>query len=365
MLEACLRAAGYRTGLYTSPHLVRYHERVRINGQEASDQTLCAAFERVEAARGDIPLTYFEYGTLAAFLAFADAGLDVAILEVGLGGRLDAVNIIDGDCAVVTGIDLDHQDWLGDTREKIGREKAGIFRPGRPAVCGDPAPPASLLDEAARIGAKPYRIGIDFHAEPAPGGWIWRAGMRARTGLPYPSLRGVHQIGNAAIALMALDCLADRLPVDQAQVREGLLNIRLPGRFQVLPGRPVRVLDVAHNPQAVRTLAACLREQPARGRTVAVFGMLRDKDIAAVFGELREVFDGWYFATLSGERGTPADELIRQARAAGIAAPMQAFASPTAAWSAAVAAAGDEDRVVGFGSFHVVGDILAPPERGK
>lgn len=364
MLESILRSAGYRVGLYTSPHLRRYHERVRIDGREASDDTLCAGFERVEAARGASALTYFEFGTLAAFVCFAGAGLDVAILEVGLGGRLDAVNAIDADCAVVTAIDLDHQEWLGDTREAIGREKAGIFRAGRPAVCGDPDPPASLLDEAARVGVRLFRAGRDFRADPGPDGWAWRAGERARTGLPYPSLRGAHQIGNAATALMALECLADRLPVNQAQVREGLLNVRLPGRFQVLPGRPLRVLDVAHNPQAVRVLAATLREQTVTGRTVAVFGMLKDKDIAAVFREMRGAIDGWYLATLGGERGTSAEELARQARAAGIDAPLQTFATPASAWAAATAEAGDPDRIVGFGSFYVVGDILASLDRG-
>ncbi|MEK7733976.1 MAG: bifunctional tetrahydrofolate synthase/dihydrofolate synthase [Pseudomonadota bacterium] len=372
MLESCLRAAGYRVGLYTSPHLRRYNERVRIDGREAGDEILCAGFERVETARGDRALTYFEFGTLAAFVCFAEAGLDVAILEVGLGGRLDAVNAIDSDCAVVTAIDLDHQEWLGDTREAIGREKAGIFRAGRPAICGDPDPPASLLDEAARVGVYLFRAGRDFRADPGPDGWAWRASAgydgatgRQRSGLPYPSLRGAHQIDNAATALMALECLAERFPVNQAQVREGLLNVRLPGRFQVLPGRPLRVLDVAHNPQAVRVLATTLREQTVAGRTVAVFGMLKDKDIAAVFRDMRSTIDGWYLATLGGERGATAEELARQARAAGIEAPLQTFASPVSAWAAAMAEAGDQDRVVGFGSFYVVGDILASLDRGK
>jgi len=361
ILESCLRAAGYRTGLYTSPHLVRYNERVRIQGEDVTDDLLCTGFERVEAARGDTPLTYFEFGTLAAFLCLADAGLDVAILEVGLGGRLDAVNVLDGDCAVVTGIDLDHQEWLGDTRELIGFEKAGVFRAGKPAVCGDPDPPASLLEQANRLGAPLYVAGRDYRIEAAPDGWRWLSQHHQRSGLPHPSLRGAHQLGNAATALMALECLADRLPVDQAQVRQGLLTVRLPGRFQVLPGLPVRVLDVAHNPQAARTLAATLRSQRVNGRTVAVFGMLRDKDIAAVLNEMHDVIDGWYLATLAGERGTRAEVLAERVREAGIDKPVFAFESPGQAWTVALSQLTKQDRIVGFGSFYVVGDILALP----
>jgi dihydrofolate synthase/folylpolyglutamate synthase len=364
LCEAMLRAGGYRVGCYTSPHLVRYNERIAVGGRPVSDETLVAAFEAVEHARGEIPLTYFEFGTLAAFEIFRQARVEIAVLEVGLGGRLDAVNGIDADAAILTTVDIDHTRWLGTTREAIGREKAGIFRAGRPAVIGDLDPPASVLAEAARRGARLYRFGRDFTAEPLEGGWTWRGPTGVRAGLPRPALYGPHQLANAACAIMALEALADRFPLGTDAIREGLLTVSLPGRFQVISGRPFTVLDVAHNPQAVRTLAECLRREPVRGRTLAVFGMLKDKDIAACAAVAGELVDVWYLTDLPSERSASAAELSEILRALGVAAGLrlETFSDPVAAFAAARQAAREEDRIVAFGSFYLVGAILASLE---
>jgi dihydrofolate synthase/folylpolyglutamate synthase len=359
ILEACLRAGGYRVGLYTSPHLVRYNERVCVNGVEATDEALCAAFERVERARGSTPLTYFEFGTLAALVQFALAGVEVAVLEVGMGGRLDAVNGVDADAAIVTTVDIDHAHWLGPTREAIGHEKAGVYRAGRPAICGDPDPPASLLRHAGDIGARLCRINRDFSCETAVGGWTFRCGDRVRTGLPYPRLRGEHQLSNAASALTALETLSARFPLSQAMLREGLMSAFVAGRFQVLPGNPLRVLDVAHNPQAARVLAATLAQQQVAGRTLAVFGMLKDKDIVSVVQAMAASVDGWYLATLGGERGATAADLAEALRTAGVTAPVAQFDSVSSAYNAARMKAAPADRIIVFGSFYMVGDIIA------
>ncbi len=359
LCEAMLRTGGYRVGSYTSPHLIRYNERIRLGGRMATDEELVAAFEIVDRARGTTPLTYFEFGTLAAFELFRQAGLEIAVLEVGLGGRLDAVNGIDPDVAILTTVDIDHTSWLGATREAIGREKAGVFRAHRPAILGDTDPPQSVLEEAARLGARLYRLGRDFHIEHTEGGWLWRGPAGVRAGLPYPRLRGDCQLANAACAIMALETLAARFPLSQTQLREGLLKASVPGRFQVLPGRPLTVLDVAHNPQAVRTLTGNLRLQPVAGRTLAVFGMLRDKDIAACVDAIKDLVDGWYVATVSSERCATATELVEVLRTAGVHAPIETFDNPRPAYAAARRAAQDEDRIVVFGSFYMVGDILA------
>ncbi|OGI52965.1 MAG: bifunctional folylpolyglutamate synthase/dihydrofolate synthase [Candidatus Muproteobacteria bacterium RIFCSPHIGHO2_02_FULL_65_16] len=364
MLEACLRAAGYKVGAYTSPHLVRYNERVRLDGRAATDAELCDAFARVEAARGETPLTYFEFGTLAAFDLFRAAGTEVAALEVGLGGRLDAVNGIDADAAIVTSIGIDHTSWLGPDRESIGREKAGVFRAGRPAICGDPAPPASIAATAAAVGADLLLLDRDFFIERGRDGWTWRHGSRVRAGLPYPALRGDYQLRNAACAVTALELLSGRFPLSQAHIRAGLLNAAIAGRFQVLPGAPVRVLDVAHNPDAVRALAATLRQQPAGGKTLAVFGMLKDKDIAASARAMEGVVDRWYVATLHTPRGATADEIAAALARAGVTAPVLAHADVIGAYDAACRDADARDRVVVFGSFHTVGDILSSLGRG-
>jgi dihydrofolate synthase/folylpolyglutamate synthase len=367
-LEAMLSAAGYRVGLYTSPHLTRYNERVRIAGGFAGDDALIDAFATVERARTAVqpatPLTYFEFGTLAALVLFGASRLDVLVLEVGLGGRLDAVNLIDADVAVVTSIDLDHQDYLGDTREAIGAEKAGIFRHGKPAICGDADPPGSLVSRAAEVGAPLYRLGDQFGYAAEGRQWRYRGPGGERFGLPVPALRGTYQFANAACALTALDLLRARLPVDAGAVRAGLVGVTLPGRFQVLPGRPTMVLDVAHNPHAARALAATLGEMGYHARTLAVFGMLRDKDIDGVIDAVMPRVDRWRVASLPGPRGTAAHALAAHLRARGVAREAIAeFPDVQSALAAARGEAGDTDRIVAFGSFLTVAAALAAVSR--
>ncbi len=352
-LEAVLTEAGYRVGCYTSPHLLHYGERVRVASAALPDAMHMAALAAVEAARGDIPLTYFEHGTLAAVWLFNRLGVTAAVLEVGLGGRLDAVNVFDADCAVITSVDLDHQDYLGHSREAIGREKAGIFRPGRPAVVTDPEPPQSLLDHAHAVGAKLYRLGHEIGIEAQQGSWTCRVGNRRYAELPPPALPGAFQLANAAAAITALETLRDRLPVSLQALRTGLAQARLAGRFQVLPGAPTFILDVAHNPQAARALAANLSGLGAGGRRLAVFGMLRDKDVRAVVRALRPHIDAWYVAGLPGPRGLSADALLGLLKDAEIEA-AQAHAEVADALDAACASAGPADIIVIFGSFHTV-----------
>ncbi|MBT0960781.1 bifunctional tetrahydrofolate synthase/dihydrofolate synthase [Denitromonas iodatirespirans] len=358
-LEAICLAAGYRVGLYTSPHLVRYNERVRINGQEADDATLAAAFAQVERARGDTYLTYFEHGTLAAWACFAEAALDVIILEVGLGGRLDATNVFDADCAIVTSIAMDHMDYLGDTREAIGREKAGIFRGGRPAICADPLPPASIEAVAKEVGAVLQISGRDFGFSGDRTQWtFWGPGVR-RGGLAYPALRGANQLLNASAAMAALEAVRDRLPVPMQAVREGMMLVELPGRFQTLPGQPAVVLDVAHNEQAVGVLAENLANMGYYPETWAVVGMMGDKAIEASLARIQDRVDHWLPASLPGPRGLSADALAARMSAAGIAVGEPRYASPADAYRAARAAAQDGDRILVFGSFLTVADALA------
>ena len=351
MLESMLRAAGYRTGLYTSPHLVRYNERVRIDGAEASDAALCEAFAAVEAARKDVPLTYFEFGTLGMLHLFAREALDAIVLEVGLGGRLDAVNIVDADCAVLTSVGIDHVEYLGPDRESIGAEKAGIFRPGRPAVVADPQPPQSVLRAAARL----LLFGRDFGYEAAERQWTYWGPSGRRGGLEHPALRGAVQLRNAAAALCALDSLRERLPLAMQHVRRGLAEVSLPGRFQVLPGRPQVILDVAHNVEAARTLAENLASSPFAPETIAVCGMLRDKDIGGVLRAVAPRITRWHLASLPGPRGARAAQLAAQLP--GKAA--REHESVADAFSAAQAAAGENDKIVAFGSFLTVGEVIA------
>jgi dihydrofolate synthase/folylpolyglutamate synthase len=360
MLDAILRAAGYRVGTYTSPHLQRYNERIRIDGVEVSDEALCAAFDRVDSVRGDISLSYFEFGTLAAFDLLERAGLDVAVLEVGMGGRLDAVNLLDADVALITPIDLDHADWLGADREQIAREKAGIFRTGRPAVCSDPYPPAMLAAEAARIGTRLLALGRDFDFGVEGQQWWWRGTLQRRDGLPLPALRGTSQPQNAAGVLMVLEQLTARLPVYQQDVRAGLLSVQLPGRFQVLPGEVTRILDVGHNPHAAAELARNLAAQPCAGRTRLVLAMLADKDAVGVVNVLARQVDAWYVAGLGGTRGAGPERLAATLGEVGIGA-VQAFATVREACLQAKTDAQPGDRVVVFGSFYTVAEALAAP----
>jgi len=357
MLERILRSAGYRVGLYTSPHLLDYNERVRIDGQPASDAALCASFAHVEAARHDTPLTYFEFGTLAAWQAFAAAGVEAIVLEVGLGGRLDAVNVFDADCAIVTTVDLDHMDYLGETREAIGFEKAGIFRAGRPAIIGDPQPPRSVLDHAAAIGAEARVLGRDFGYQAGEGQWLFWSQRGRRGGLAYPALRGATQLKNASVVMAALEALAGRLPVSMQDIRSGLIEVDLPGRFQVLPGRPAVVLDVGHNPQAAGVLADNLGGMAFHPETWAVFGMLADKDVAGVIERIKGRIDHWLVTSLPGPRGMRGAALADILAGYGICAEA-CFESPAQAWRAAQERAGENDRIVIFGSFLTVADVL-------
>lgn len=354
MMEAILHAAGYRVGCYISPHLLRYNERVRIGCEETSDAELCAAFTRIEAARKDTPLTYFEMGTLAAVDTFARAKVDVAILEIGLGGRLDAVNIFDPDCAVLTSVDIDHTDYLGKTRDQIGFEKAHIFRTGKPAVCALSDPPQSVLTHADKIGAELLLSGRDFDVAAHASHWDFSFRERRRHGLPFPALRGAYQVRNAAAALVALETLVARLPVSRQDVRNGLTRVRLLGRFQTLPGRPVTILDVAHNREAAATLATNLGALPP-ARTHAVFAMLKDKEISAVIEAVAQQIDAWYVADLPGPRGASSSEL-QALLPAGSAA---AHASVQQAWQHACNKAAENDRIVVFGSFLTVAGVMA------
>jgi len=363
MLEAMLIQAGYRVGCYTSPHLLRYNERVRIAGREADDAVLCSAFERIEAARGDVLLTYFEFGTLAAMLAFDDAGLDVAILEVGLGGRLDAVNVFDTDCALVATVDIDHVDYLGASRESIGFEKAGIFRAGRPAICADRNPPQTLIDHAQRIGAQLLLIDRDFGFEAERSQWRYWGPKGGRYGLPHPVLRGECQLANAAACITALDELHARLPASAQSLRSGLVTCEIPGRFQVLPGRPLVILDVAHNPQAARALAHNLAGMAATPRTLAVFSMLKDKDIVSVAEALRDRVTDWHVAPAPGPRAASAEALSAALSGAGVAVPIQRHEDIASAWRAAHAAAGGNDKIVVFGSFLTVAAVMQERQR--
>lgn len=362
MLEAILCQAGYRAGCYTSPHLLRFNERMRIGRVEASDTDLVRAFTAVEAARGDIPLTYFEYGTLAAVWLFREQRVDAAILEVGLGGRLDAVNAFDADCAVITTVDIDHVDFLGGDREAIGREKAGIFRPDRPAVCAEPQPPASVRRRAAEIGTPLLVIGTDFGARSQGRQWLYWGPAGKRSALPHPALRGPCQLANAAAAITALGCVRDRLPVSVNDLRVGLLHTENPGRFQVLPGRPAVILDVAHNPQAARAMAAALAALGAAGRTLAVFGMLHDKDIGGVIDAAKARVDHWFIAGLAGPRGASAAELARALAAASVSA-VTPCADIAAAYTQACDIAAENDRILVFGSFYTVAAVMRVLER--
>lgn len=354
MLEAILRAAGYRVGMYTSPHLRAYNERVRIGGGNAADSVLTRSFAAVERARADTPLTYFEFGTLAAFEAFAAANVEVAILEVGLGGRLDAVNVLDPDVAVVTGIALDHMAFLGDTREAIGFEKAGIFRSGRPAICADPQPPASLVDHAGAVGADLRLLGRDFGYSGDRQQWQWWGRHGKRSGLAYPALRGANQLLNASAALAALEALAERLPVSMQAVREGLIQVVLPGRFQVVPGQPTIILDVAHNPQSAGVLAENLSNSGYAPRTFAVVSMLADKDVEGAVRLLDRRVDRWYACGLSGPRTLDAGAMAARLGTASVSAEVRLCESVARGLSAAREDANPDDRIVVFGSFLTV-----------
>ena len=357
-LEAILLAAGFKTGLYTSPHLVRYNERVRIAGQDVEDAELVAAFEQVDAARGDTSLTYFEFGTLSAIRLFIDADIEVAILEVGLGGRLDAVNVFDADVAIVTSVDFDHMEYLGDTREKIGFEKAGIYRADRPAICADPQPPLSLVDHAHAIGAHLRCVNQDYFVEGTADHWMVRGPTQTWAALPALRMAGPFQRGNAAAALVALEAFSYRLPVSEAAIRQGLQTAQVPGRFQRIASAPGVILDVAHNPEAARSLAATLREQPIAGRTLAVVGMLADKDADAVFSALADAIDAWWTCTPNSSRAREAKELAVILARHVDRAKIKVQPDVCVALDAARVEAREGDRILVFGSFYTVAAVL-------
>ncbi|MBU9370780.1 bifunctional tetrahydrofolate synthase/dihydrofolate synthase [Burkholderia multivorans] len=370
-LETILVRAGYKVGCDTSPHLLEFNERARVNGEVVSDAELLPHFEAVEAARTSLPepvsLTYFEFTTLAILHLFASRGLDAVILEVGLGGRLDAVNIIDTDCAIVTSIDIDHTEYLGDTREKIAFEKAGIFRPGKPAICGDPAAPQTLVDHAAAIGADLWLVGRDFRYEAQPGAerqqWSYIGRDKRYPALAYPALRGANQLINASAALAALEALRPQLPVSAQDIRLGLANVELPGRFQVLPGKPAIVLDVAHNPHAAAVLEQNLGNMGFFPYTYAVFGAMHDKDIDGVLRHLKGEIDHWCVTDLPLPRAASAEQLEAALRNAGVQdgpdSSVTRYASPADAFSDALKRASENDRIVVFGSFHTVAGVMA------
>ena len=372
MLESILMQAGYRVGLYTSPHLIDFNERARLLGEPAGDAALIEQFAAVEAARGDVSLTYFEFTTLAILRLFAQAQLDAVILEVGLGGRLDAVNVIDADVAIVTSVDIDHTEYLGNTREQIGFEKAGIFRPGKPAICSDPVPPQSLIDHAHAIGADLWLFGRDFNYSGDKQQWNYGGRGQRRNSLGYPSLRGANQLLNASAALAALEALRHRLPVGAQEVRNGLVLVELPGRFQVLPGRPSIVLDVAHNPHAAATLAQNLNNMGFHPYTYAVFGAMQDKDIAGVIAHLKDIVDHWCLTDLPLPRAATAEQLKQKLLEAGVVPQtgagaersIETFASPAAAFASARSRAGENDRIAVFGSFLTVAGVMEARRAG-
>ncbi len=350
MAASILMAAGYKVGVYSSPHLLRFTERVRIDGAELSDSEHCAAFAEVEAARGEIALTFFEFATLAGLWLFCRAAPDVLLLEVGLGGRLDATNVVESDVAMITSIALDHCDWLGDTREAVAVEKAGVYRAGKPAISGEPNPPATIASEAQRLGACLRQVGRDFHGDEQDSGWDYH-GLNHWLGLPKPAL----PLMNAVTVLAALETLG--LPLAESAIREGLANARLAGRMQRLQDEPLVIVDVAHNPHSAAYLASQLRQIPGKGKRRAVVGMLKDKDMAGSLAELDGLIDQWFLASLTGPRAATAEQL---AVALGDGqGPAATFDGVSVAYRAALAASSPDDMVIVFGSFYTVADVLA------
>ena len=359
MLDAIYRAAGYKVGAYMSPHIKYYNERISINGEQVSDDSLCEMFERVDQCRKNTSLTYFEFGTLAAIGLFYQAQVDVAIMEVGLGGRLDAVNVLDADLALISSIGLDHQAWLGDTRESVAIEKAGIARSHRPVVCGDPDPPANMLDYLNGIEAPVYLVNRDFYYQQTDAtSWDWQHSGRQRAGLPLPALRGDIQLLNAASVLMAVDLLAQQMPVTQAEIRAGLSSVKLPGRFQVIAEKVNVVVDVAHNPQSAQALASTLKAWPCQGKIRAVFAVLNDKDVTGILNAMTDIVDQWYIAQLDVRRAMSAGEILERLRSVDSNVPAVCFKSVDLAKQAAIEQSAPQDRVVVFGSFFVVAEVL-------
>ncbi|PMJ88273.1 bifunctional tetrahydrofolate synthase/dihydrofolate synthase [Vibrio sp. 10N.261.55.A7] len=348
IMEAILLDAGYSVGVYSSPHLIRYNERVRINGLDLSDEKHCQSFDFIEKARGDISLSFFEYGTLAALRAFQMERVDVVLLEVGLGGRLDATNVVDHDVSVITSLAVDHVDWLGDDINVIGFEKAGIYRSNRPAICGQPKPPATVAAHADDIGAQFHQVGIQFQYEKESDTiWRWSSGTFELEDLPIPSL----PLANAATALMAL--ATAELDLSDVNIVNGLKSAQLPGRMQVISTSPTIVLDVAHNPHSAQYLVSSIQQQYPDRVIHAVVAMLHDKDIETTLSELGEIVTHWYPASLEGPRAATADELY-----AHLPQAKDKFNSPVEAFNRALTQADVEDVIIVVGSFHTVGEVL-------
>ena len=359
MLESILVRAGYRTGSYTSPHLERYNERIRVQGEMVSDQALCEAFQRVDQARGSDSLTYFEFGTLAALDIMRHASLDVALLEVGLGGRLDAVNIVDADAVLITSIGVDHVDWLGPDREAIGREKAGVMRSLRPAVCADANPPASLVGEAERLNVDWRVLGKDFRLSHSGHNWHWQGDHVRYRDLPLPAVSGAHQLANAAGVLMVLEMLAGKLPVPRAAIDSGLKWLKINGRIQRIPGTVEQVLDVSHNPQAAEALADALRHMPPAGRVQVVLGLMQDKDIHAFVAALAPLVDCWYPVALDTPRASTPAQLAETLAGVVAQTPVIPCISVAVALQALQQQVKPGDRVLVCGSFHTVAEWIA------
>ncbi|NBS72295.1 MAG: bifunctional tetrahydrofolate synthase/dihydrofolate synthase [Betaproteobacteria bacterium] len=361
MLEAILQESGYRTGVYTSPHLVHFEERCRIRGEIVHQKILLPHFQKVEDARQDTTLSYFEFTTLVMLSVLSLSELDVVILEVGLGGRLDAVNIIDTDCAIITSIDIDHVEYLGPNRELIGKEKAHIMRANKPAIVSDPVPPESIVNYAQYIQADVWLVGRDFNVSGDQQQWAWTGRGRRYGGMAYPALRGANQLINASGVLAALTAMRDVLPVSAQAIRNGLALVQLPGRFQIIPGQPTLVLDVAHNPHAVATLTENLDAMGFFPTTHVVMGAMADKDVGVMLQRLSPLVQHWYFCDLPTPRALSADQLLAHWQNLPRRAPDQkasTYANPQIALDAAVAASDPADRIVVFGSFFTVGGVL-------
>lgn len=359
-LEAIYRAQGYRVGAYTSPHIVTYNERIKIDGQPVDDAQICAAFERIEAVRNGVSLSYFEFGTLAALDIFRRAGVDVQLLEVGLGGRLDAVNIVDADAAIVSSICIDHSDWLGETREAIGGEKAGIFRSGKPAIIGDPEPPESLINCALNQQTQLRRLGREFGYRKKHAAWEWFAGAKTLPDLPFPALQGEHQFRNASSVLVAIDMLQNILPISGAAIAQGLTQVRLAGRFQLVADAAIPVLlDVGHNPQAARTLFEHITTVYPQRTIHAVFAMMKDKDIKGVIDIMRPVVQDWFISPLSNQRAAEPAAIRAAFDSLGVERVSSGFKNFPEAFAAAGAEAGQNDLILVFGSFFLVSEYLS------
>jgi dihydrofolate synthase/folylpolyglutamate synthase len=357
-LEAIYKTQGYRVGAYTSPHILKYNERIKINGIPVSDELICETFTRIEAVRAEVSLSYFEFGTLAALDIFRREGVDVQLLEVGLGGRLDAVNIVDPDIALISSIGIDHVDWLGKTREAIAREKVGIFRAGTPAIVGDPEPPESILQAAADKNSLLYCLGNEFFYHKQAQSWTWQADGLQIDDLPEPALKGDHQYRNAASVILAVTLMQKVLPVSHDAIKSGLRNVNLPGRFQLIDAEVPVLLDVGHNPQAVKTLKAYLTENFSGKRIHAIFSMMKDKDIAEVLEIMNPVVYDWYFAPLVNPRAASESLMREMFSKRAISKVSFGYTGFAEAYNAAKNQSHKGDLLLVFGSFFLVSDCL-------